>query len=94
MYESDIYHFINAVKRLFLNKYFNIMKKNMGKADRTIRFIVAAVVVALYATKVISGTLGLVLLVFAGVLLLTSLISFCPLYKALGISTCTVKKNA
>lgn len=63
----------------------------MGKADKTIRFLVAAVIVILFATKVISETLGVVLLILAGVFLLTSFISFCPLYAPFGISTCSLK---
>jgi len=63
----------------------------MGKADKTIQFLVAAVIVILFATKVISGTLGVVLLILAGVFLLTSFISFCPLYAPFGISTCSLK---
>ncbi len=68
------------------------MQKNMGKADRTIRFLVAAIVVILYTTNVISGTLGIILLVVAGIFLLTSFISFCPLYAPFGIRTCPTKK--
>jgi hypothetical protein len=68
------------------------MKANMGSADRIIRSLIAAVVAVLFFTNVISGTLGIVLLVAAGVFLLTSLISFCPLYTLLGFSTCPVKK--
>lgn len=68
------------------------MKKNMGSTDRIIRFIVAAVIGVLYYTGTISGTLGLVLLILAGVFLLTSFISFCPLYAPFGISTCANKK--
>lgn len=64
------------------------MKKNMGSADRIIRVIIAAIVVILYATKIINGTLGIVLLAFAGIFVLTSLISFCPLYLPFGIRTC------
>jgi len=63
------------------------MKKNMGTIDKTIRIIIAIIVAGLYFTNVISGTLGIVLLVFAGVFVLTSLISFCPLYTLLGINT-------
>jgi uncharacterized membrane protein YccC len=69
------------------------MKKNMGSADRIIRTIIAVVVGALYFTDVITGTLGLVLLILAVVFLLTSLVSFCPLYAPFGISTCAVKKK-
>ena len=69
------------------------MKKNMGNTDRLIRLIVAAVVGLLYYTGTISGTLGLVLLVLAGVFVLTSLVSFCPLYAPFGISTCSTQKS-
>jgi hypothetical protein len=68
------------------------MKKNMGTADRVIRLIIAAVIGALYYTGTISGTLGIVLLVLAGVFVLTSFISFCPLYTPFGLSTCPSKK--
>ncbi len=64
------------------------MKKNMGSMDRIIRLVLAAVFVILFVTNVVSGTLGYVLLVFAGVFALTSLISFCPLYPIFGINTC------
>jgi hypothetical protein len=69
------------------------MKKNMGTADRVIRFIIAAIIATLYFTNVITGTLGIVLLVLAGVFVLTSLISFCPLYAPFGIKTCPMKKS-
>ena len=64
------------------------MKKNMGTVDKTVRIIIAAVVAGLYYAGTISGTLGIVLLVLAGVFVLTSLVSFCPLYTLFGISTC------
>jgi len=63
------------------------MKKNMGTIDKVIRILVAVVFVVLFFTKVITGTLGIVLLVLAAVFVLTSLISFCPLYLPFGIST-------
>ncbi len=69
------------------------MKKNMGYADIIIRVIIAAIVVGLHCAGIISGTLGTVLLVLAGIFILTSLISFCPLYVPLGINTCNVKKR-
>jgi hypothetical protein len=69
------------------------MKKNLSSADRLIRVIIAAVIATLYLTNVISGTLGLVLLILAGVFVATSLISFCPLYAIFGISTCPVNQT-
>lgn len=67
------------------------MKSNMGTADRVIRVIIAAVITTLYFTHFITGTLGIVLMVISGIFVLTSLISFCPLYRIIGVSTCKVK---
>jgi hypothetical protein len=64
------------------------MKKNMGSADKIIRFILAAVFVYLWYAGIVSGTLGIVLLVLAGVFVLTSVVSFCPLYTLVGVKTC------
>ena len=69
------------------------MKKNMGSVDRIIRIIIAVIVAVLYFTGTISGTIGIVLLILAGVFLLTSLISSCPLYIPFGITTCSKKNN-
>ncbi len=68
------------------------MEKNMGNADRLIRVIIAAVVAFLFYNGTLSGTLGLVLMIFASVFVGTSLIRFCPLYKIFGFNTCPVKK--
>ena len=67
------------------------MKKNMGTADRIIRVIIAAIIAVLYFTGIIPGTPGVILLVLAVVFVLTSLISFCPLYAPFGLSTCPNK---
>ena len=64
------------------------MKKNMGGVDRAVRIIVALVVGVLAYTGVIQGTLAIILLVFAAVLLLTSFVSFCPIYALFGFNTC------
>ncbi|MEK6153924.1 DUF2892 domain-containing protein [Flavobacteriaceae bacterium 3-367] len=69
------------------------MKKNMGSTDRIVRFVLAAVIAVLYTTGTISGTLGVVLLILAGVFVLTSFISFCPLYAPFGLSTCATKQK-
>lgn len=63
------------------------MKKNMGIADKLIRVIIAIVVVILYFTNVISGTLAIILLAVSAIFIITSLISFCPLYLPFGLST-------
>lgn len=63
------------------------MKKNMGTVDKAVRILAAVLIVVLYFTNVISGTLAIVLLAFAGIFIATSFISFCPLYLPFGIST-------
>ena len=70
------------------------MKINMGNADRIIRVIIAASLIALYANGTIIGTLGIILVVLSGVFVLTSLIGFCPLYTLFGFSTCPKKTKA
>ncbi|MBV5315696.1 MAG: DUF2892 domain-containing protein [Prolixibacteraceae bacterium] len=68
------------------------MKKNMGSADRIIRLVLSAIIAVLYFTNVVSGTLGIVLLILAAIFAITSFISICPLYSIFGLSTCSTKK--
>ena len=65
------------------------MKKNMGNADRIIRIAVAIVFGILYFTGTITGALGIILLIFGVVFVLTSFVGFCPLYALLGMNTCS-----
>jgi uncharacterized membrane protein len=76
-----------------LIKIIKDMKKNMGITDRVMRVIIAVLIVLLYFTKVITGTLGIVLIALSGIFVLTSFISFCPIYAPFGISTCKIKEN-
>ena len=62
----------------------------MGKADRILRIFLAVVVAVLYFTDSISGTAAIILLILAGIFILTSFVGFCPLYAPFRIST---KKN-
>lgn len=63
------------------------MKSNVSNLDRIIRFLSAVAVGVLYYMNVINGTTAIVLGAVAVIFFVTSLINFCPLYKALGIST-------
>jgi Protein of unknown function (DUF2892) len=63
------------------------MKPNMGTVDKVIRIMAAVVIAGLYFANVISGLVATVLLIFAGIFIFTSLVSFCPLYWPFGIST-------
>lgn len=67
------------------------MKKNMGNTDKAIRTLVALIIATLSYFDFITGILGNVLLVIAIILLVTSLVNFCPLYKLFGINTCKTK---
>lgn len=60
----------------------------MGSADRIIRLVIALIVVTLYFMGVISGTVLIILGIIGGIFLLTSLVSFCPLYALFGLNTC------
>ena len=75
-----------------VNKKIISMKKNMGNADRIIRVLIAGVFAYLYFGGIVTGTLGLVLVVLGGVFVLTSLVSFCPLYTLVGLNTCPRKE--
>ena len=64
----------------------------MGTADRIIRLLIAAVFIYLYFGGIVTGTVGIILVVIAGVFALTSIAGSCPLYSILGIKTCSVKR--
>jgi len=69
------------------------MKKNMGSTDQIVRVVIALIVGVLFFTKVVSGILGFVLLAVAGIFVLTSVVSFCPLYAVFGVRTCPVENQ-
>jgi hypothetical protein len=69
------------------------MKQNMGTIDRIARLIAAIAIVVLYFTNAIEGTPAILLLVLAGLLALTSLVGFCPLYAVFGVNTSLWKEK-
>ena len=74
---------------------FNLitMKKNMGSTDKIIRIVLALVFAALYFSGTVTGLVGTILLVLGAVFVLTSVVSFCPLYSLVGLSTCPVSER-
>lgn len=62
--------------------------KNMGSLDRILRTVVAVVLIYLAATGVIQGGLAIGAYIVAAVFLVTSLVSFCPAYRLIGVDTC------
>jgi hypothetical protein len=63
------------------------MNRNMSNLDRIIRVIIAAVFAYLYFGGIVTGALGIVLLVLAVVFTLTAIVAFCPLYAPFKLST-------
>ncbi|MDX1416755.1 MAG: DUF2892 domain-containing protein [Candidatus Promineifilaceae bacterium] len=63
------------------------MKRNMSNIDRIIRVVLAALFAYLYFGGIVTGVLGIILVILAGVFLLTSIVAFCPLYLPFKIST-------
>lgn len=64
------------------------MQKNMGTLDKALRLIVAAIAAGMAATGTLTGTAALVAYIIAAVFVVTSLVSFCPLYRLIGLRTC------
>jgi hypothetical protein len=63
------------------------MQKNMGIIDRIARILFAGIIAVLYFAGILSGTLSVLLGIFAVIFLVTSLVSFCPLYTVFKFST-------
>lgn len=66
------------------------MHRNEGNADRILRLVVAAAALVVSFIVGVSSVLGIILIVVAAVMVLTSLVGFCPLYRIVGVSTCKV----
>lgn len=63
------------------------MKRNMSNTDRIVRVIVAALFAYLYFGGIVTGGLGVLLVVLGAVFLFTSIVAFCPLYTLVKFST-------
>jgi hypothetical protein len=68
------------------------MKKNMGTIDKTLRIIFGIIFGILYFSETVTGTIGIIILIITVMFILTSLVSFCPLYVPFKISTLKEKK--
>ncbi len=69
------------------------MKKNIGGLDRILRIIIATIIVVLYFMEILTAAAGIVFMVIAAILLITSLAGRCALYVPLGINTCPKDKE-
>lgn len=59
----------------------------MGTLDKAVRIVIALAIAGLYFAEKISGTTAIILLSLAIIFIITSFLSFCPLYLPFGIST-------
>jgi hypothetical protein len=65
-----------------------VMTRNMGVLDRIARvFVVAPVLIGIGVVVGPASAASWILYGFAGVMVLTSAIGFCPTYRLLGINT-------
>lgn len=69
------------------------MKNNVGNNDKIVRLVIALLLGGLYFAEIVSGTLGIALLVIAAIMIITALSGFCPLYTLLGVNTCEQKES-
>lgn len=68
------------------------MKTNVGTVDKMIRLVLGIVLVVLFFSETITGTVGYVLMTVGIVFVVTSIVGFCPLYAIVGLNTCPTKK--
>jgi Inner membrane protein YgaP-like, transmembrane domain len=83
---SDVRRSLDLLEALTTD-WSNAMKRNLGPIDKGIRIGAALIIAALYTVGVIGGVPAVILGIVAFLLVVTSAISFCPLYYFLGIST-------
>jgi Inner membrane protein YgaP-like, transmembrane domain len=55
------------------------MRGRISNTNRIIRLSIAAIIAVLYFTGTVTGTLAIVLVVIGGMMILTGLISVCPM---------------
>ncbi|NLI71464.1 MAG: DUF2892 domain-containing protein [Bacteroidales bacterium] len=63
------------------------LKSNIGTADRAIRLLLAMGLIILFYADILSGIFGIIGLIIALLLTVTSLTTFCPLYKILNLNS-------
>jgi hypothetical protein len=61
--------------------------KNIGKSDKIVRVLIAVLFSVLFLNQVVTGVMGVILVILAGVFLLTSVVGTCPLYLPFKINT-------
>jgi len=68
------------------------MNKNIGKIDKIIRIIAAVIISMVYMIGIVPEPFSFILLALGGILLITAIIDFCPLYSILNINSAKKSK--
>ncbi len=63
------------------------MKRNVGKIDAIIRIVTALIISALFITHTISNAFAETAIVVGGILLITGIMNFCPVYALFRLNT-------
>jgi hypothetical protein len=69
------------------------MKTNMGTADRLARIGMAILFSVLYIFTPVEGIWTVLLLFIGGLMIGSAAIGYCPMYDAVGVSTCKKEKS-
>ncbi len=64
------------------------LQRNTGNPDRAIRLVIAGLLAVAAITGVVTAPLSYLALGVAGIMLLTGVTGFCPIYAILRVSTC------
>ena len=65
----------------------HIMKRNVGGADRAIRMVIGAALLALALLHVVTGTLAMAAYLVGAIAVVTGLVRYCPAWSLFGINT-------
>lgn len=69
-------------------------KCNIGWLDKLVRNGISVILISLHMTGKVTGTMGLLTLALAGIILATGIFRFCPIYFLLGATTCKPAEKA
>lgn len=63
------------------------MKANLGLLDKVVRITISVLAIVLFFTVNISESLVIISFIVVAILIITSYLSYCPIYGACGINT-------
>ena len=63
------------------------MKQNIGSTDKYVRLVFGVVLILLVMGCFVTGLLANIAIAAAGIIVVTAMINFCPLYALFGLSS-------